>query len=191
MGVSLSWVRYLNWFDGRQFILGQISQLIWWASVYPGSDISTDLMGVSLSWVRYLNWFDGRQSILGQISQLIWWASVYPGSDISTDLMGVSLSWVRYLNWFDGRQFILGQHLMCVNRPPIHSDFIWIVQIFFMKFSEIQMPWLKIQIFFGFEVVRNYYIKELFWKSNSDSFLYVQICSHIHSDFVSDQNDRS
>ena len=27
-----------------------------------------------------------------------------------------------------------------------YSDFIWIIQIFFMKFSEIQVTWHKIQI---------------------------------------------
>ena len=38
-------------------------------------------------------------------------------------------------------------------RPAIHSDFIWIIQIFFLKFSEIQITWLKIQIFFGLNLV--------------------------------------
>ena len=58
-----------------------------------------------------------------------------------------------------------------------------------MKFSEIQMTLLKIQIF-GFEFGRNLYIKVLFWYLNSDSVLYIQIFSHIHSDFVSDQSGR-
>ena len=58
-----------------------------------------------------------------------------------------------------------------------HSDF------FFLKFSEIQMTWLKIQIFFCFEFGRGFYIKVLFSQSNSDSFLCIQIFSHIHSDF--------
>ena len=34
-------------------------------------------------------------------------------------------------------------------------------------------------------------MKVLFWLSNSDSFLYIQMFSHIHSDFVSDQSGRS
>ena len=33
------------------------------------------------------------------------------------------------------------------------------IQIFFMKFSEIQVNWLKIQIFLGFEFGRDFYIK--------------------------------
>ena len=47
-------------------------------------------------------------------------------------------------------------------RPAIHSDFIWIIQISFLKFSEIQITWYKIQIFFGFEFGRDYYIKVLY-----------------------------
>ena len=60
-------------------------------------------------------------------------------------------------------------------RPAIHSAFIWIIQIFFLKFSEIQINWLKIQFYFGFEFGRDFYIKVLFWYSNSDSFLYIPI----------------
>ena len=37
-----------------------------------------------------------------------------------------------------------------------HSDF------FSLKFSEIQITWLKIQIFFGFEFGRDFYIKVQF-----------------------------
>ena len=65
------------------------------------------------------------------------------------------------------------------------------IQSFLLKFIEIQMTWFKIQIFCPFEFGRDFYIKVLFWLSNSDSFLFVQIFSHIHSDFVSDQSGRS
>ena len=44
---------------------------------------------------------------------------------------------------------------------------------------------------FGFEFGRVFSTKMLFWLSNSDSFLSIQIFSHVHSDFVSDQSGRS
>ena len=47
------------------------------------------------------------------------------------------------------------------------------------------------QIFFGFEFGRDYCKKVLVFLLNSDSFLYIQIFSHIHSAFVSDQSGRS
>ena len=47
-------------------------------------------------------------------------------------------------------------------RPSIHSDLIWMIQIFSLKFSEIQITWLKIQIFFGFEIGRDFYYKSAF-----------------------------
>ena len=56
--------------------------------------------------------------------------------------------------WKPTQFFIIIYHLVsnaqhCFkSRPAIHSDFIWIIQIFSLKFSEIQITWLKIQIFF-------------------------------------------
>ena len=38
-------------------------------------------------------------------------------------------------------------------RPAIHSDFIRIMQIFFLKFSEIHVTWLKIQIILALNLV--------------------------------------
>ena len=40
-------------------------------------------------------------------------------------------------------------------RPAVHSDFIWIIRISFLKFSEIQITWLQNSYFFGFD----FYIK--------------------------------
>ena len=59
-------------------------------------------------------------------------------------------------------------------RPAIHSDFIWIIQIFYLKFSEIQITWLNFR-FFWLEFVRDFFIRGQFRLSNSDSFLYIQI----------------
>ena len=50
-------------------------------------------------------------------------------------------------------------YMFLIHRPAIHSDFIWIIQIFFLKLNEIQINWLKIQIFFSFEFGRDFYIK--------------------------------
>ena len=44
-------------------------------------------------------------------------------------------------------------HNTALTRPAIHSDFIWIIQIFPLKFSEIQITWLKIPIFFALNLV--------------------------------------
>ena len=55
------------------------------------------------------------------------------------------------------------QNMQEEGKPVIYSDFIWIIQTFFMKFSEIQVNLLKLQSFFGFESGRDFYIKFLFW----------------------------
>ena len=43
--------------------------------------------------------------------------------------------------------------LLEIHRPAIHSDFIWINQIFLLKFSETPITWLKIQIFLALNMV--------------------------------------
>ena len=75
-------------------------------------------------------------------------------------------------------------------RPAVHSDFIWIILIFFLKFSEIQINWLKMQIFWALNLVE-ISNKSAILVVKSDSSLYFQIFSHIHSDIVSDRSGMS
>ena len=44
-------------------------------------------------------------------------------------------------------------------RPAIYSDFIWIIQIFFLKFSKIQINWLRIQIFLAVKEIEIFLYK--------------------------------
>ena len=60
--------------------------------------------------------------------------------------------------WTDLDNVRMQNSYLDAGRPAIHSDFVWIIQIFSLKFSEIQITWLKIQIF-GFEFGRNFLYK--------------------------------
>ena len=62
------------------------------------------------------------------------------------------------------------------------------IQIFFLKFSEIQITRHKVKIFLALNLLEISIYKSA---SNSDSFLYIQIFPHIYSDFLSDQSGRS
>ena len=57
-----------------------------------------------------------------------------------------------------------------------------------MKFSEIQMTWLRILCF---EFCGDFYIKCDFGGQIQICFPYIHIVSHINSDFVSDESGRS
>ena len=54
----------------------------------------------------------------------------------------------------------------------------------------MQINWLKIQIFLALNLVE-ISNKSAILVVKSDSSLYIQIFSHIHSDIVSDQSGRS
>ena len=53
------------------------------------------------------------------------------------------------------------------------------------------MTWLKIQIFFALNLVVISVLKCYFGGQIQICFPYIQIVSHIHSDFVSDESGRS
>ena len=94
------------------------------------------------------------------------------------------------------RSLEFGQYFKCLSnqkemKKEENFSCLLFIQISSESFRFFPLKSSEIQIFFYLEFSGDFYIKRLFWLTDSDFFLYIQFCSHINSNFVSDQSVRS